>query len=111
MFKLVLITIIIGSIGLFCESLDDQTVCIYNNRTETISIKDLDTVTLLTAGKVTCNGAKIKFGSVVPIGGSLFGGRLTIKDFSGAILFDLTGSEIDDAFTNISDNYYRLDVN
>ena len=111
MFKLVLITIIIGSIGLFCESLEDHTACIYNNRTETISIKNLGTVTLLAAGKATCNGTKVEFGSVVPVGGPLFGGRLTIKDSSGAILFDLTGSEIDDAFTSVSDNYYRLDVN
>ena len=40
-----------------------------------------------------------------------YSGKLLIKDSSGAILFDLTGFEIDDAFTKISDNYYRLDVN
>lgn len=95
--------------GCIFESERNQEVCIYNNRSDSIETAPSNGEVYQTAANhKLCIGRR----TVSPMSLSRFyNGKLLIKDSSGAILFDLTGSKIDDAFTNTSDNYYRLDVN
>ena len=95
--------------GCIVESESSQEVCIYNNRSDSIETAPGNGEVYQTAANdKLCIGRR----TVSPMSLSRFySGKLLIKDFSNAILFDLTDSEIDDAFTKISDYYYRLDVN